>query len=268
MDVSLETDERVKQLYNLLYHKVLIETTVKVSPEFMLDPYFAYSSDKEYVTFVGYLKTVDPETKAAVLIFIKDETVLRSMMVMGHCIKSISLYQKEQDDNEMVIRKLSSINFDSHDIQECSNRCSQEDQPDILQTLNVDRIDELKMITNQDHLESPETIRNIVEKTDKVQLSRYYADNTPDEATNRQMNELKETIKSWLVTNKIPVETKDGTNDLVIANCVTLKPPYTDECNYICPNRIVLYRIKSIIDPFIKKVLEDHRTYDEKNIVD
>ena len=203
-----EIDERLMEFHSMLYRRVIITTVVKVSPEFICDPHFGYSTDENNVSFVGYLKTVDPETEAAILVCIKDGLVLRSMLVLGHCIKSITLLADEKNDSA-----------------------------------------------------SSQMIKDIIEKDDKVGASNYVTLSIcQDESTREYLANLKEPIKNWLTKNKIPVRTQDGTDNLIIANCVILKPPFTDECNYICPNRIVLYRIKSIIDQFIEQSLADRKT--------
>lgn len=62
------------------------------------------------------------------------------------------------------------------------------------------------------------------------------------------IDKREEAIIKWLKKNRIPAK-YDGVNScILIADCVKLKPTYQFLSDYICPNRIVLKRLKHIVD--------------------
>lgn len=88
----------------------------------------------------------------------------------------------------------------------------------------------------------------------KIQTHPYFARNTTDRHTSEDLIRRKREIIDWLKRNRIPVEQDCANNaDLLIADSVRLKPPYQYDSDYICPTRIVLKRLKHIVDSMPKE---------------
>lgn len=63
-----------------------------------------------------------------------------------------------------------------------------------------------------------------------------------------ELNQRRQEIFDWLKKNRIPVDLNPMNNEIEIAKSVRIRAPYEHESDYICPTRIVLSRIKSIVD--------------------
>lgn len=55
-------------------------------------------------------------------------------------------------------------------------------------------------------------------------------------------------IIKWLNKNRIDAHVDQNTKNIVIADLITLRSPYVHVSDYICPTRIILKRVKNIID--------------------
>lgn len=55
-------------------------------------------------------------------------------------------------------------------------------------------------------------------------------------------------IIDWLSKNRIPAHVEEGSNEIIIADDIRVLSPYKDIQDYKCPTRIILKRIKTIID--------------------
>uniref|UniRef100_A0A6G1SDS3 AD domain-containing protein n=1 Tax=Aceria tosichella TaxID=561515 RepID=A0A6G1SDS3_9ACAR len=66
--------------------------------------------------------------------------------------------------------------------------------------------------------------------------------------TSQELIESQTRIVSWLKKYRIPIELDEKSQELVVAECVRIKPPYKHESDFICPTRVVLKRIKNIVD--------------------
>lgn len=76
----------------------------------------------------------------------------------------------------------------------------------------------------------------------------YKRDTTKYQLTDEELVDLQNEIISWLKKNRIPVEFDQLTNNIIVNDIVRIKAPYEHITDYICPTRIVLKRIKHIID--------------------
>lgn len=66
--------------------------------------------------------------------------------------------------------------------------------------------------------------------------------------TDEELLKRREDIISWLKKNRIPMEVNQDTSEIIIAESARVRPPYEHEIDYICSTRIVLTRLKHIID--------------------
>lgn len=55
-------------------------------------------------------------------------------------------------------------------------------------------------------------------------------------------------IINWFNKYRVPIKLIEDTQELLVADCVRIKPPYLHESDYICPTRVILRRIKYMVD--------------------
>lgn len=66
--------------------------------------------------------------------------------------------------------------------------------------------------------------------------------------TKEELLERRDEILKWLGKNRIPAKMNQDELEIIIADSVKLRPPYENSTDYICPTRVVLKRIKQIVD--------------------
>jgi len=71
-----------------------------------------------------------------------------------------------------------------------------------------------------------------------------------------ELHDSQTRIISWLTKYRIPIELDEKTQELIVAESVRIKPPYKHETDFICPTRVVLKRIKHIVDMSFKEKSE------------
>lgn len=73
----------------------------------------------------------------------------------------------------------------------------------------------------------------------------YYSDKN---STITEANIRGDEIVNWLNKNRIPAYIEESSKDIVISDSIRLQQPYEHISDYRCPTRIILKRIKTIID--------------------
>lgn len=97
----------------------------------------------------------------------------------------------------------------------------------------------------------PGAIQELIESDSQVKLAKhpyFYRPETEHTLSQDELIGIQKSIIAWLEKYRIPVELNENNAELVVANSVRVKPPYNHESDYICPTRIVLQRVKRIID--------------------
>lgn len=115
-------------------------------------------------------------------------------------------------------------------------------------------IDKLR-ISGQPSALSPQDVQNIIEQN----LSSKYTHNSKSvhdglSQSNQDpgLVERSDRTLQWLLKNRIPARLEPSDGSIIIADSVRLKSPYKSSSDYVCPNRIVLKRIKRIVESQIE----------------
>lgn len=66
--------------------------------------------------------------------------------------------------------------------------------------------------------------------------------------SNEDIRRRRSEIVEWLTKNRIPVKIEDTSSDILIVDDIRVQSPYENISDYKCPTRIILKRIKNIID--------------------
>lgn len=211
----VDTEESIKmpldleKLQPLLYRPVLIKTTIAKGYDFQ-NRYFAPRDDtnNKFACFAGYMKCVDPISGSIILCQINDKNQITKNILILG--NNVSDISAIHDKNEEVTTRY----------------CD----------LQVQRI------------------KNIIEKDSNGKLeshphfsraSRLAALALEPEDLSRRQKEIIE----WLRHNRIPCDiSEEQTTDIIVADSVRIRPPYEQDCDYVCPTNTVLRRLKAIID--------------------
>lgn len=105
---------------------------------------------------------------------------------------------------------------------------------------------------NPNNVVPPSEVKQIIETDTSAKIANhsffYRPENTKISLSKDELIERRDEILDWLKKNRIPVSINKETNEVIIADSVRVRAPYEHESDYICPTRIVLKRIKQIID--------------------
>lgn len=66
--------------------------------------------------------------------------------------------------------------------------------------------------------------------------------------TDEELRCIQESITSLFQRYRVPIRLEKSNQELIIADSVRVKPPYNHESDYICPTRVILQRIKHMVD--------------------
>lgn len=93
-------------------------------------------------------------------------------------------------------------------------------------------------------------VQRIVEEDTKKKLSQhpYFRDKSDDKLDPLEVLERQSSILKWMERNRIPASVDKVRDEIIIAGDVRIRPPYERESDYICPTRLILKRVKSIVD--------------------
>lgn len=109
-------------------------------------------------------------------------------------------------------------------------------------------IDEIKISCNQETISTSEVEQIIKSDTLKRQSNHPYFAQKISSLTTEELHRRRVDILEWLARNRIPARLNQDGNEIIIADSVKLKPPYDSSNDYVCPTRVVLKRIKQIVD--------------------
>lgn len=87
-----------------------------------------------------------------------------------------------------------------------------------------------------------------IERNQKLKLHAHNAKQHETFDNGFQEYKSAEQIFNWLELNKLPVSLEKNTNTILVSDCIKIRPPYRNDCDYSCPTGIVLSRIKKIVD--------------------
>jgi hypothetical protein len=76
----------------------------------------------------------------------------------------------------------------------------------------------------------------------------FYKSAARQNLTEQELIATQAKVISWFKKYRIPIVLDDQSQELIVADCVRIRPPYEHETDYICPTRVVLKRIKYIVD--------------------
>lgn len=102
-----------------------------------------------------------------------------------------------------------------------------------------------------DLLLDPEEVEAIINAdTDKRIVNNQFFNKNINRTTlsESELNSRQNEIVSWLRINRIPIRIDEVTGDLIVAEMIKIKPPYEFDSDYVCPTRLILKRMKNIVD--------------------
>lgn len=105
--------------------------------------------------------------------------------------------------------------------------------------------------TNRDDSIPPTEVERIIETSCRLELSNhpFFNRNSPsEELSGEQLDKRRVEISDWLSRLRIPNRLDEVNGEIIVADTVRIKPPYEFTSDYICPTRIVLNRVKQIVD--------------------
>lgn len=99
-------------------------------------------------------------------------------------------------------------------------------------------------LSEENDLIPPCDVRRIVE----LEQSQKFTNHSSHSLTDQEVKDRRDEIVGWLRKLRIPANVDAITNEVIVADSVRIRPPYESATNYICPTRIVLSRIKRIVE--------------------
>lgn len=109
-------------------------------------------------------------------------------------------------------------------------------------------IDEIRISCTPEVISTTEVERIIKVDTLNRQSKHPYFAQRISSLTAEELHRRRDDILEWLARNRIPAILNQDGNEIVIADSVKLKAPYESSSDYICPTRVVLKRVKQIVD--------------------
>lgn len=91
-------------LENILHNHVKVVTKIKKSRDF--DSSFPYDLQTRNLVFIGYLKAFDPITKSVVMCTVEDNIITENLLILGHLIDRIELYERSDTVSTQDIQRL------------------------------------------------------------------------------------------------------------------------------------------------------------------
>lgn len=90
-------------------------------------------------------------------------------------------------------------------------------------------------------------VKRIIARDRKLK-SEAHQHSITDSTSDEEILRRRDSIVTLLSSHRIPIRVEPESNVIVVADSARLKPPYKHEFDYICPTRIVLKRIKHLVD--------------------
>lgn len=102
---------------------------------------------------------------------------------------------------------------------------------------------------------SPIEVCHIIEHDSLTKVARHsYFQRSPSSdaieilANKDLLTKRHNEIIAWLKENRVPADLNYETDEIIVAGCARIKPPYEKDSDYICPTAIVLRRLKCLIE--------------------
>lgn len=119
------------------------------------------------------------------------------------------------------------------------------------QVIVLGRIVDDVIISEKNNVLQPGDVEQIIKQdtVKRVKNSTFYSQNkTPVPITLEEIQQRRDSIMEWLTKNRIPAKVDILSNEIIVAGKVRLKAPYQYSSDYVCPTRVILKRIKDIVD--------------------
>lgn len=129
--------------------------------------------------------------------------------------------------------------------------CQIEDETIVNNVLILGHVINSIQISSKPDAISASVVSRIIQKDSSIKFEAHpYSKGKADDRLVRSevITWRQGAIIEWLEKNRIPAKHDSANNCILIADCVRLKPPYQFLSDYVCPNRIVLKRLKHIVD--------------------
>lgn len=109
-------------------------------------------------------------------------------------------------------------------------------------------IEKIELSRKTDTIPVSKVEQTIQRDTLKRQASHPYFAHRKYSITKEELQRRRDNILEWLLRNRIPATINENGQEIIIADSVKLKPPYEESNDFICPTRVVMKRIKQIVD--------------------
>lgn len=109
-------------------------------------------------------------------------------------------------------------------------------------------IDKIQLSCSSDTISASEVEQTIQKDNLSRQANHPYFVQKKSSTTKEELQNRRDDILEWLSRNRIPATLNEDGEEIIIADCVKLRPPYEESTDFICPTRVVMKRIKQIVD--------------------
>lgn len=109
-------------------------------------------------------------------------------------------------------------------------------------------IDKIQLSHEENAIPTIEVQQILQADTQLRQAGHPYFNQKASPITEEEQHKRRDEILSWLAKNRIPAVLDEATDDIIVADSVRIKAPYEDATDYSCPTRVVLKRIKQIVE--------------------